>query len=327
MKSNKYAGIFWILTLITLIITCGQPRETEPLYKIIAQVPNPGYPQSLIINANYAYVASGQAGLVVYDVSNCSVPVFRAQWLDTLYPVFGVTIRNNYAYLASGKTIFNILNISNLDSIKLVNEINFAWIAAYGYDVFTTDTNYLYIAAREKFLIADVSNPAYPEVLSPHALFPSNVRSVVVKDSFAYLALEQLGVYVMNVKTNPRVVVGGCDTPSNARHLFVLDTLCYVADGRGGLIIINIKNPRNILPVATLKLSGYAQKVFVKDTLAYLACGDAGLAIVNVKIPMAPQLVEFVPTSYAKGVWVDQQENIYVADRDLGLVIIKSNQR
>ncbi|MDW7988304.1 MAG: hypothetical protein RMJ65_06355, partial [candidate division WOR-3 bacterium] len=169
-------------------------------------------------------------------------------------------------------------------------------------------------------------DPRYPEILSPHALFPSNVRSVVVKDSFAYLALEQLGVYVMNVKATPRVVVGGCDTRSNARHLFVKDTLLYVADGRGGLAILNIKDPRNIVPVATLKLSGYAQKVFVKDTLAYLACGDAGIAIVNVKNPTTPQLVEYVSTSYAKGIWVDVHGNIYVADRDLGLLVIKPNE-
>jgi hypothetical protein len=297
------------------------------MFKIISQTPNPGYPQSLVVtntqDSSYAYLASGQAGLVIYNVTNPYEPQIRAQWLDTLYSVQGVTVQNNYAYLACGKTIFNIVDLNNFDSLRIVNQINFAWMAAYGYDVYLEDTTYLYIAAREKFLVADISDPVYPEVLSPHSIFPSNVRSVVVKDSFAYLALEQLGVYVMNVKTTPRVVVGGCDTPSNARHLFVKDTLCFVADGRGGLVIINIKNPRAPQKLASLKLSGYAQKVFVKDTLAYLACGSAGVAVVNIKDPEIPTLVEYIPTSYAKGIFVNDLGYVYVADRDLGLIIIK----
>lgn len=311
------------LTLI-LLINCGKPNEITNKFKVIGSQANPGFSQKIIVreynNQRLAFVASGQAGLIIYNTDNPQSPVIRTQWLDTLNSCFGVASQGDYAYLAYGKKELEIINISNLDSLYSIG--SFEWPAAYAYDVFAADTNYAYVAAREQFIVSDVTEPHFPNVLGQYR-FPSNIRSVVVKDSFAYLASEQLGVYVMNIKSNPRIVIDACDTPSNARYLFIQDTICYVADGRGGLIIINIANPHANSIISSINLSGYAQSVAVKDSFAYVACGDAGLSIVNIKDPRIPKLVETVKSSYCRGVFVSDDEYIYVADRDQGLLVIE----
>ncbi|MCX8014802.1 MAG: hypothetical protein N2748_02170, partial [candidate division WOR-3 bacterium] len=134
---------------------------------------------------------------------------------------------------------------------------------------------------------------------------------------------EQLGVYIMNVLTDPRTIINLCNTPSNARGVFADKHYCYVADGRNGLVIINVSNPYQPTISTQLSLSGYANDIFIKDSLAYVACGEAGLAIVNIKDAANPVLVEYVKTSYAKSVIVPDNNYIYLADRDLGLIIIK----
>lgn len=324
IKNWKLTIIIFTVLIITIFLNCREPIDTEQKYKIIAEATNPGFPQKIMIrtinNQTLALIASGQAGLVIYNVTNPESPQIVTQWMDTLNTCFAVASQGDYVYLAYGKKELEIINIKRLDSIYTVGM--FEWPAAYAYDVFAQDTNFAYVAAREQFIVSEITDPVYPNVLGQYR-FPSNIRSVVVKDSFAYLASEQLGVYVMNIKSNPRVVVDACDTPNNARHLFVRDSICYVADGRGGLVIINTRNPRSNYIISDINLNGYAQHVFVKDSLAYVACGDAGLAIVNVKNITTPTLIETVKTSYCRSVVVAENNNIYVADRDRGLIVIK----
>ncbi|MBS4015484.1 MAG: hypothetical protein KGZ86_03510 [Candidatus Latescibacteria bacterium] len=324
-RVKKYLiSICFVCFTALLTLNCGEPLEIVSKYKIISITANPGFCQKLTIrtvnNQDLAFVASGQAGLVIYDIADPSSPAIVAQYMDTLNSCFGVATQGDYAYLAYGKKELEIISIQNLDSIYSVG--SFEWPAAYAYDVFAADTNFAYVAAREQFIVAQVTEPAYPNVLGQYR-FPSNIRSVVVKDSFAYLAAEQLGVYVMNIKSNPRIVIDACDTPSNARHVFLADSVCFVADGRGGLVIINAADPYANYIISNLHLSGYAQSVFVKDSIAYVACGDAGLAIVNVSDITQPSLIETVKSSYCRSVFVTDHDIIFVADRDQGLLVIK----
>ncbi|MEO0091233.1 MAG: hypothetical protein ABIK61_00770 [candidate division WOR-3 bacterium] len=332
MKQRKIINLrytigFTLIAILFVTINCKRPIE-EPNFEIISKCANPGYAQSVYVtelnNNQYALVASGQAGLVIYDVNNPEQPNIKTQWTDTLNTCWSAMTKNNYAYLAYGSKLYVKLNITNLDSIRIEAEFTSLGFVAYAYDIFAIDTNYIGIAARERFIIYDLTNPLFPDYRT--LWFPRCVRGVFVLDSFAYLACEQLGVNIVKIKwlPNPSLeLIGNIDTPSNARSVFVQDNTCYVADGRAGLVIIDITQPTSAGIISKLDLPGYAQRVFVKDTLAYLACGDAGLCIVNIKQKDKPFLVETVKTSYAKGVFVNAQNLIFVADRDEGLIIIK----
>lgn len=325
MKKIKILAIVFIFSLICLISGCGKPNEFIPKFKIISESYNPGYAQSVWVDSinhkNYAFVASGQAGMVIYNIDNPESTYIVAQWMDSMNTCWDVTTLKGYAYLAYGKRELIVIDSQNLDSLRYIDECSWP-TPGNSYDIFIQDTSNIYIGVQDRLLIAPVSAPAYPEEYDP----PHYVRGVFAVDSFAYLACEQLGVYIMNVKTTPRKIIGMCNSPSNARGLFVSDNTCYVADGRDGLVIIDITNPRQTQIISELDLSGYANRVFVKDSLAYVACEDAGLSIVNVKNRTQPFLVETVKTSYAKGVFVPDGPYIYVADRDEGLIIIKQEE-
>ena len=321
----------FIIAFSYLILNCGKPIESESQFKIISKCPNPGYAQSVWIskinNKPYAFIASGQAGMVIYNIENPEQPQIVAQWFDTTYSSWAVTTLSNYAYITSGKKFFEKLDISNLDSLRLVSSFNFLGYSGYAYDISTIDTNYVCVAARERFYLFDLSDPSFP--VYRDITFPNCARGVFTVDSLAYLACEQLGLYIVKVKTSPQLsisIMGSCDTPSNARGLFVLDNTCYIADGRNGIVIIDVTNPRVAKVISHLSLSGYACRIFVKDTLAYIACENAGVVIVNVKDKSKPVLIETVKTSYAKGVFVPNGPYIYVADRDEGLIVIKQEE-
>ncbi len=326
---DKYFIKILSFVLLSLLLHCGEPQIIESKFTIISETSNPGYPQSLVIkelhNQRLAFVASGQAGLVIYNVDNPEQPTIVGQWMDTLNSCWSVTLFENYAYLSCGRKLLVRLEIVRTDSIITNYEILSGIILiGYAYQNAVIDTNLICIAGRERFFILNITDPNWPTYA--YLNFPNNARSLFVVDSIAYLACEQLGVYTIKIKSTPQVsaeILGSCDTPSNARHLFIRDTLCYVADGRNGLVVLNIRNPQSPFQVGNLKVDGYAQNVYVKDTLAYLACGDGGLKIVNIKNPTQPLLIETVKTNYAKGVYVTIDNLIYVADRDRGLLIVK----
>ncbi|MCX7785625.1 MAG: hypothetical protein N2201_05295 [candidate division WOR-3 bacterium] len=320
----------FLVFLSSIPLSCKKPIE-ESIYQVVSRCANPGYAQSVYVtklnNKDYAFVASGQAGLVIYDVNNPEQPYIKAQWMDSANTCWSVMTLNNYAYLAYGSKLYVKLNVTNLDSIKTSAVFSSVGYVAYAYDIFATDTNLIGVAARERLFIYDLTDPFFPNYST--LSLPRCIRGIFIKDSFAYLACEQLGVSVVKIKwtPNPNVeLISNIDTPSNARSLFVKDNTCYVADGRGGLVMIDISAPTFSSIISRLDLPGYAQRVYVKDTLAYLACGDAGLCVVNVKDKNKPYLVETVKTSYAKGVFVNNEQIIFVADRDEGLVIIKSKK-
>ncbi|MEO0077016.1 MAG: hypothetical protein ABIK19_05070 [candidate division WOR-3 bacterium] len=325
---NKWKNILPYVSLfliIFLISNCGKPIEKIAQFKIVSQCPNPGYAQSIwvdtINNKHYAFLASGQAGLVIYNIDNPESTYIVNQWLDSINSCWDVTTLHGYAYLAYGKRELIVLDARITDSLQYVDEYNWPF-PGNSRSIFIQDTSYIFVGALDRLLVSAVATPAYPDEYNP----PSNVRGIFIVDSFAYIASEQLGVYIMNVLTTPRRIINLCNTPSNARGVFADEHYCYVADGRNGLVIIDVTNPYQPSIVSQLSLSGYANKPFVKDTLAYVACGEAGLAIVNIKDITNPILVEYVETSYAKSVYVTKDNYIYLADRDLGLVVIKQEE-
>jgi hypothetical protein len=331
MKIIKFLAIVFFISVLYLISGCGKPNEFTSHFKIISTSPNPGYAQSIWIgnvnNKPYAFVASGQAGMTIYNIDNPESTYIVAQWMDTMYTCWSTATLRNYVYLACSRMLLVKLDVRNLDSLRTIAEFGgTGGITGYAYDIFATDTNHVTIAARERFVFIDVTDPLYPSYVA--IWLPNCARGVFAVDSFAYVACEQLGVYIFNIKTAPlsAAIVGSCNTPSNARGVFVRDNTCYVADGRNGLVLIDVTNPRQASIISELHLSGYANRVYVRDTLAYLACSDGGLSIVNVKDRTNPLLVDVIQTSYAKGVFVSDSQYIYVADRDQGLVVIKQEE-
>ena len=327
MKNTIILVLSFFIGLLYIISSCGTPNETISTFKIVATLSCPGFAQNVRIDSLnhklYAFVASGQAGMVIYNVDEPESSYQVAQWMDTINSCWAIATHKNKAYLAYGSKELEIIDIRNLDSLKFLG--GFVWPVAYAYDIFVSDTNFAYLAAKQQFIITDISDPTFPNVIYQQQL-TSNARSVFVKDSFAYIACEQLGVVVINVKAPPYTIKRIIDTPGNARSVFISDNTCYVADGRDGLVLIDISNPHNPTIISHLTLSGYTNHVFTKDTLAYIACEAAGVSIVNIQDKAHPFLIETIKTTYAKSVYVPDGHYVYVADRDDGLVIIKQEE-
>ena len=64
------------------------------------------------VSGNYAYVAGGDGGLRIIDISNPAAPT-EAGFYDTPGDARGVAVAGNYAYVADGKGGLRMIDISN----------------------------------------------------------------------------------------------------------------------------------------------------------------------------------------------------------------------
>jgi hypothetical protein len=319
VKKSKY-----LFLVIALCLFCGRPEVTEPgaSFIIIGECPLPGYAKDLELVDNLAYVANGQGGLQIVDISNADSTFVVGEY-NADRDISGVAIRDTFAYLALASSTSGglvSLNITDPTNPLLIGQDP----TIFAFDVVAppSDTMYVYIAARYWFHVEDVYTfPQYPSYTRRFTT-PGNIRAVYMTDSLAYLACEQMGLHIFNLaQPDSLAYAGWVDTPSNARQLYVIDDYAYIADGRAGLIIIDASDIDNPRIVGSFDTPDYANGVFVSGTNAYVADGDGGLQAVDVSDPTNPEFYGNLETSYANGVYV-RGDTIYVADRDMGLVII-----
>ena len=319
MKYLKY-----FLLVFVILSLCGRPEVTQPgaTFTIIGECPLPGYAKKVKVVNNLAYVANGQGGLQIIDISNPESTYVVGQYVSDR-DVSSVAVRDTFAYitlLSSTSGGLVVLNIADPTLPLFVGQDP----TIYAYDVTApqNDTMYVYVAARYWFHVEDVYTfPQYPSY-SRRFTTPGNARAVFVIDSLVYLACEQMGLQIINLaKPDSLALVGWIDTPSNARHVYVKDNNAYVADGRGGLIIIDVTDSENPAVVSQSDTPEYANAVFVSNNRAYVADGDGGLHVIDVSIPSQPEFYGRLQTSYANGVYV-RNDTVFVADQDLGLVIL-----
>jgi hypothetical protein len=289
-------------------------------YRIVAQIRTRGYPQGLEIKGNYAYVADGEAGLSIYDLSDSANFRLVSSIMDTTNSCWGVSVAGHYAYLAYGRKQLQIVDIARDDSLRMLGNISYT--IGTGYDVQALDTQYVVVADHYKLSVFDVRDPNFPILLfEPH----STCRAVKVRDSVAYVACEQDGVQIMRISTGREPVTYSLlRTMGNARGLALAGNICYVADGRAGLTLVDIHDSLNPQILATCSIpGGYANKVAVHDSLAYVAAGAAGLAVINILDPTQPIFRAILKTPEAKALFVTPDGRVFLADRDWGLLLIE----
>ncbi len=291
-------------------------------FKIVASHKTQGYAQDIWVADGRAYVADGQAGLSVFDVTSPQQPRLLGSIMDSLNEAWGVMVNGDYAHLAYGYKELMTVNVSRPESLKKVGELEYPQ-PGFGYDIACQDSM-VYIAADAQFLVVNVRDPRYPNLVF-QSRYPRGLRGICLSGNYCYLALEQLGVAVWDISAIPPTQVGSFDTPSNARGVAVQNNHLYVADGRNGLIVADVTHPPEPRIVASLSLAGYANRISVADSLVYVGCSDAGLAVVNVKDPTAPVLAAQVSTNYTRGA-EEYQGFVFCCDRDSGLVVIRKEE-
>ncbi len=294
-----------------------------PNERIIGSVNTPGDSCQLAISGSYAYVADGDFGLRILDITTPEAPVSVG---SLIFPsaandvaVHKVDSNESYAYVTTDDHGLRIVDISNPSSPVERSSVfhsdmdcNMA-VAAHHPFVYVADDS-------SGMRIIDVTDPDNPQERGFRDEFMP--YDIAVDWPYVY-SMEYWALAVIDV-TNPDspTVEGYNDSDlSFAEGLTVSGDYAYVADP-SDLQIFNISSHTEPGWEGSVSTSGSAETVAVDYPLVYMADGAAGLQIINVSDPVVPIVIGSYNTpGFASDVKL-LGNNAFVADGSSGLQII-----
>ena len=151
--------------------------------------------------------------------------------------------------------------------------------------------NHLFFIGSGKLYIADIANPASPQLIS-ECSFHGQGRQLAVDEGIAYVTARADGVYIIDVR-DPKKPEMLChyDCIELATGVEVQGDLLFIAQRQYGVEIVNIADPRNPVYVSKIK-TGEAQSVDVRGDTIY--AGDWGvskLTTIDISDPYKPEIV------------------------------------
>ncbi len=127
-----------MFTLVIIFPSCIPVPQVEITF--VGRLNTSGSAEGIYVSGNYAYVADGESGLQIIDISNPSTPKFIGH-CDTPNCANNIYLSGDYAYIADGESGLQIIDISNVFAPILVGKYDTPDCA---YDVFVSG-NYAYV--------------------------------------------------------------------------------------------------------------------------------------------------------------------------------------
>jgi len=283
--------------------------------EVVGQVPGDAW--DVFVHGKYAYIAAGDDGLRVVDISDPTAPLEVGSCAREPAFARAVFVSDSYAYVVNSRGLA-IVDVS--DPTALV-QLGF-YPGVENYDVVVSDS-YAYLAAwRTGLRVLDVSDPTAPVQVGSYAREGESVLGVFVSDSYAYLAAWRSGLRVLDVSDpySP-VEVGSCRARvGGGSSVFVAGSYAYVA-GDDGLQVVDVSNPASPYEVGFYAAGG-SEDVYVSGSYAYLA-GFPGLRVLDVFSPATPAEAGLLDASRRPGSVHVCDPYAYLADGERGLFIVR----
>ena len=279
--TNAYLGVGPRVVVVNIANPAAPVRSGQ-------SAPLPDIVQGLTASANAVYVADGESGLKIIDVTNPASPQLRGS-LDTPGWAQNVALSGSTAYIADRTGGLRIVDVSNpLAPVELA-----AMTAAAlggGVEGIAVSGNTAYVGAGAGGLVVvNVTSPAAPAILGRYQATDFIAQDVDVLDSTAYVADGGKNVVAVKITdpASPQLVnslaLDGDGVPDGLR---VAGSYLFLAMGEKGVDVFEIDLTTGELSFqVTLETPAVAHDVASNGVNAIVADGRAGLQIVNIASP------------------------------------------
>lgn len=230
-----------------------------------AYAPNTGVVYGVTSYQNALFLATGDPGLEVIDMTNKASPRYRSRY-DSFGQAVKAAIQFPYVYIADGDPGAMRVNFSDPDSLVLRGTYNTPGLAT---DV-AVSGGYLYVADLDNLAIADITVPDTLIPINNVSLTGGAVNYVVARGDTAFVT-DVENFYVIDL-TDPYVpdILSTSQTSGNAQGIAVKDSFAFVADGVEGVKAYSISNPHNPRFVARYAVDQGASTLDVGDSTLFV---------------------------------------------------------
>jgi len=254
------------------------PQET-------GQIANPGYVHNLDLSGGYSYLAAGEAGLRIVDISNQTNPIEVGAFEDSVN-FKDVAVAESYAYLVddayepSDRGLW-IIDVSDPSNPFDVGFCDLYWSC----DEIAVNGDYAYVGVLNLGLkIISIDDPANPYLETD--FYDGWVVDVAASGSFVYLVSTFDGFRIIDISNiEYPLSVGLYDYPCEA--VAVAGSYAYIA-GSDEFQVIDISDPELPVQAGSVPISGIAREITIDDGHAYVASDYQGIYIFDISDPFNP---------------------------------------
>jgi|GEM_PF-6398860 len=151
----------------------------------------PGYENGLVRDSTYLYIACGELGLSIVDISKIDQPEIVGE-CDTKGYAYNVFVKDSFAFIADGRGGIEIINVGDVTSPSIVGsfdtEDNARDIFVKGDTAFVADEN-------NGLVVLDVSDPTLPQLIG--GVETSYANAVWVEDNYALVVDKYDGIVIV----------------------------------------------------------------------------------------------------------------------------------
>jgi hypothetical protein len=342
-QMTSQGGPAAICLIILLIIGCGKqkdPFQPETSFSLLGTFSTLGYAHQVYVAGAYAYVVDDQAGVWILDVSDPEEPslVTTLGEDQSATNVEGVHVleENKMALVADydiGILIYDIADMANPQLLNVAFDRDVEGV--FGIDkadtifVFAADRNEGFKVNRYEKRPEGDWNWFYYTFFKRIPCPYGDALDVAATEYYAFVANDHIGLEVIDLSLpDSSAHVKTVDTPGDARAVSLWNGYAYLAAYQRGVQIIDVSVPADAEVVGSYEEVDRTVDVFAMNDYAYVADRDVGLLVLDVSVPEQPSRIGWVETPYAQAVFAvpaysGNHIDIYLADRDWGLVIIR----
>jgi hypothetical protein len=263
--------------------------------KRISRFHDEGYYRNIEIQGNRAYIADGDRGLLVLDIT-----ADRPRYVSSIGELHGqgLHLAGGLLYLAAGSEGLIIYSLSNPDTpheIGRYSDLEDAWDVA-------VDGQLAYVLDEPRGLeIINISFPTQPGRMSFVSWDPVDAQAEIVASEagFVYIAAGGFGLKIIDARTPTTPVIAAEYKPgpdSFAEGLDVENWTLYLAIGdeqdgsQNGLHVLDVHNPYNPQVLAVTTYPEWTEGVIIHGNTVYTANPWSGVRAYEVDDPSQPRL-------------------------------------
>jgi hypothetical protein len=333
--AGSYGGSIAAVALGDTLVATGQGgaltllrREPDNTLSALGRLPLSDLVQDIALNGTLAYVALGESGIAIADISAPAAPRLLGS-LPLVGAALSVQVVGSTAYVATAGLGggLHVLDVSDPAAPRPLGNLPLSGGSASGVRVVGSVA---YVTVGFGGLrIVDVSIPAAP-VLLGELDTPGRARALAAAGTFVYIADDSAGLRSIDVSDPAAPTEAGSASLSGEARAITLNGqtaavatsaglwlvdlsnparpqvlapalttlpifdaalaagLTYAAAGNEGLLLLDSTDPQNIALLDRFATLADTRDIWLAAPLAYVAAGTGGLHIVDVSDPAAP---------------------------------------
>ncbi len=332
----RYAVLRFMIICIVFTGTTGLfAQDSENVEHIGSFYNSWGYTSHVVVDGDYAYLATGFSGLQIVDISDPENPIIVGHWDDNPSHCNFVSVQNGKAYIINSDGNLQIVNVSDPSHPFLVghyeNEFFIVGSAVHGDYVYLSGFvvrgggEGVGVRGPSEFRIIDINNSAEPDLVGGNFNFSFDYRKIVISEDGDYaFAFLRAAISIKDIR-NPEHPegLGYLRIEGSPTDLFLRGDFAYVTSTGGVFSVVNIRDLEDPIIEGSIEIQGWIGSVYVEDDYAYVFDGrDNVFYVIDISDHENPRITgSYVNLQLARGIVV-REDNAYIAGGYDGLSIL-----